>query len=144
MSVRRVNRCLNVKLQAICQQAVQLEELNAKLALFLPETLRTQCHVGSFNKGCLVLITHDQVWASQLRYSVPELRDKLRCEAGIYQLSSIKVTVAIESAAKPAKKTSIKPISTKARDNILAQASECSYLPLKDALLSLAAHHDES
>ena len=89
-----------------------------------------------------MLITDDPVWASQLRYSVPELRDKLRCDAGIYQLTSIKVSVAVEKPAEPAKKIRARPISEKAREGIVAQASDCDYLPLKEALQHLADHQD--
>jgi len=142
--MRRISRCLNTKILEICQQAILLEELNAKINEYLPESLRNQCQVGSFTKGCLVLITKDAGWASQLRYSVPELRDKLRCEAGIYQLSSIKVTVAAEQPPAPVKKVSAKTISATACDEIITQANACSYQPLKQALNKLAGYKPKS
>ena len=74
--MRRINRCLNTQLLDICQRTVQLEELNSKLLGYLPQVLQEHCHVGSFNRGCLVIVVSDSVWASQLRYSIPELRDK--------------------------------------------------------------------
>lgn len=95
--MRHITRCLNTQLADICQRAIKLEELNAKVVHHLPEHLRERCRVGSFTKSCLVLITNDSVWATQLRYALPELRDKLRSEAGIHQLASIKVTVHAES-----------------------------------------------
>ena len=95
--MRHITRCINNQLAEICQRAIKLEELNARIYNYLPETLRDQCHVGSFNNSCLVLVTSDPVWASQLRYALPELRDKLRSEAGIHQLASIKVSVILES-----------------------------------------------
>ncbi len=91
--MRHITRCLNPKIIDICQRAIKLEELSAKLTHYLPDNLRERCHVGSFTNGCLVLVTQDPVWASQLRYSLPELRDALRTKAGLYQLVSIKVTV---------------------------------------------------
>ncbi len=91
--MRHITRCLNPRLVEICQRAIKLEELNEKISSYLPETLREHCHVGSFTNGCLVLITNDPVWAHQLRYALPELRDKLRSEADIHQLAFIKVTV---------------------------------------------------
>ena len=91
--MRHITRCLNTQLIDICQRAIKLEELDEKINSYLPEALRDQCHVGSFNHSCLVLVTSDPVWASQLRYALPELRDKLRSEAGIHQLASIKVSV---------------------------------------------------
>jgi hypothetical protein len=136
--VRRINRCLNTRLIQICQRTVQLEELTSKLYHYLPSPLQEHCHVGSFNRGCLVIVARDPVWASQLRYSLPELRDKLRIEAGVYQLSSIKVTIATTEATHSIKQPNAPSLSTKARDAITAGGDQCSYLPLKKALHHLA------
>lgn len=99
--MRHITRCLNIQLADICQRAIKLEELNAKIHDYLPEALREQCHVGSFNNSCLILVTRDPVWASQLRYALPELRDKLRSEAGIHQLASIKITISDAVSTRP-------------------------------------------
>ena len=118
--MRHITRCLNTQLAQICQRAIKLEELNAKIYNYLPETLRDQCHVASFNNSCLILATSDPVWASQLRYALPELRDKLRSEAGIHQLASIKITVNTENLVT-AHQTLSKPhvISETARESLL-------------------------
>jgi len=141
--MRRVNRCLNTRLIAICQHTIKLEELSNKVRDYLPESLREQCQVGSFNKGCLVLVTHDPVWASQLRYSVPELRDKLR-QAGIYQLTSIKITIGSEQCSLPKKQRKIRDLSANARETIMVGATQCDYLPLKQALYHLIDHHTDA
>ena len=137
--MRRINRCLNTRLIQICQRTVQLEELTSKLNNYLPASLREHCHVGSFNKGCLIIVASNPAWASQLRYSLPELRDKLRIEAGVYQLSSIKVTIASVEATHSIKHPNAPSLSTKARDAITAGGDQCSYLPLKQALHHLAS-----
>ena len=137
--MRRINRCLNTRLIQICQRTVQLEELTSKLYSYLPSPLQDHCHVGSFNSGCLIIVASDAAWASQLRYSLPDLRDKLRKEAGIYQLSSIKVTIATIEAIHSIKRPDSPLLSNKARDIITAGGDQCSYLPLKQALHHLAA-----
>lgn len=139
--MRRINRCLNTRLLDICRRTVQLEELNSKLYGYLPSSLQEHCHVGSFNNGCLVIVASDSVWASQLRYSVPELRDKLRSEGGIYQLSSIKVTVMTQET-HVIKHSNPPLLSSKARDTIIAGGDQCNYLPLKNALHHLADNVD--
>jgi hypothetical protein len=116
---------------------VQLEELNSKLYGYLPQALQEHCQVGSFNRGCLVIVVTDSVWASQLRYSIPELRDKLRSEAGIYQLSSIKVTIASIEEIHSTKRPPAALLSPKAREAIIAGGEQCEYLPLKKALQKL-------
>ena len=136
--MRHITRYMNPKLIEICQRAIKLEELSTKLHDYLPEALRDHCQVGSFNNGCLILITNDPVWASQLRYILPELRDRLRSEAGIYQLGSIKITVATDELAvhrpKQAKKCNL---SSKAREVIMSGTEQCDYPPLKKALQHL-------
>lgn len=92
--MRHITRCSNVILTEICQQAIKLEALTAKIKPYLPEALREDCTVGSFNNGCLTLVITNPMWAVQLRYSLPELRDTLRKEAGIHQLASIKIHMA--------------------------------------------------
>lgn len=117
--MRHITRCLNTQLADICQRAIKLEELNAKIYGYLPENLRDQCHVGSFNNSCLVLVTRDPVWASQLRYALPELRDKLRGEAGIHQLASIKINVSTEERSTTASKSASSPVlSDTARESL--------------------------
>lgn len=136
--MRRINRCLNTRLMDICKRTIKLEELNTKLQDYLPPSLLTHCNVGSFNHGCLVIVTSDPVWASQLRYSLPELRDKLRRDAGIYQLTSIKVTLTIDELPTINKTITPPILSTKAREIITAGGDECDYQPLKEALHRLA------
>jgi hypothetical protein len=91
--MRPINLCFNKQIIDICQRAAELEALNIRVKTYLPENLREFCSVGSFEKGCLILTTPDAVWATQLRYALPNLRDLLRKEAGLYQLSAIKVIV---------------------------------------------------
>ena len=137
--MRSISQCLNKQLTEICQHSVQLEELTSKIKKLLPEALSSACEVGSFNKGCLILTTTHADWASQLRYAVPELRDRLRKEAGMYQLTSIKVALA-ESATFNEK--SIQPkkhnLSEKAKETIISESQQCTYEPLQKALLNLA------
>ena len=140
--MRAISHCLNKQLADICQRSVQLEELSNKLAQFLPSELVQQCHVGSYNKGCLILMTTNAVWASQLRYALPELRDKLRTEAKMYQLSSIKVSITTPKTPyeKPAQ-SKRHLLSEKAKATIISESRHCNYKPLQKALLHLADEH---
>lgn len=143
--MRSISHCLNQQLVDICQRSVQLEELSNKLSQWLPTELVGECQVGSFNKGCLILITSNAAWASQIRYLIPELRDKLRTEAGLYQLSSIKVSVVIPPL-KPKKPIASKKhlLSEKAKASIISESQNCHYEPLQKALLNLADNVEQS
>jgi len=139
-NMRRINRCLNKQLLTICQQAVQLDDLNLKLSKYLPAQIREHCKIGSFTKGALLIITDDPVWATELRYCIPALRDTLRKEAGLYQLISIKIEVAANQVSIATKQpaAAIKPLSTVARNTLLNAGETCTFPPLKEALLHLA------
>ena len=91
--MRHISHCLNPTLTTLCQRAIELESLTAIVQRYLPEAHRAQCTVGSFNKGCLVLIVTDPVWASELRYHLPDLRDHLRHHQGLHQLINIKINM---------------------------------------------------
>ena len=136
--MKHITRCLNAKLVDIYQRAIKLEELNVKLRDYLPIELHEHCHAGCFNTGCLTLVTDDPVWASQLRYFLPQLRDKLRVEAGIYQLASIKITLVTEQTKVPTKPLEKHKLSENARETIARSGEACEYRPLKEALMQLA------
>lgn len=136
--MRRIDQCLNQKLSEILQSIRLIDALNTKVFNHLPEHLRTHCSVGSFNQGCLVLVTRDPVWASQLRFYLPELRDALRQKAGIHQLASVKITVSTDDVQAIKAQQKRPPLSAKTRKTIMAGSRLCQYVPLKDALQKLA------
>jgi hypothetical protein len=141
--IRSINRCLNAQLLNICQRSIQLDELNCKIKATLPAPLNNYCLVAAFNSGCLLITATNAAWATELRYRLPELRDKLR-KAGLYQLSSIKIALAEFDPQQPQKKLPTrKLLSNSARTNIRNVGELCSYQPLRDALYHLADESEE-
>jgi hypothetical protein len=138
--MKPIKYCLNKQLTDICHQSIQLEVLSLKVNQLLPDELAAHCEVGSFSKGCLSLTAPNAAWATQLRYAIPELRDQLRKISGLYQLSSITVTVAEQRTQVRPKKVnpSKRELSDEAKKTILQESQNCVYQPLKKALLSLA------
>ncbi|KTD64633.1 DUF721 domain-containing protein [Legionella spiritensis] len=139
--MRKINQCLNRQILEICQKSVQLDTLNALLHSYLKPHLRDHCRAGSFNKGCLVVITTNPAFATELRYELPDIRDKLRREAGLYQLSSIQIKIIDmqETWLKPQKPTNQPALSPQARQAILMAGDLCHYPPLKKALANLGS-----
>ncbi|QRN02765.1 DUF721 domain-containing protein [Legionella sp. MW5194] len=137
--MRPVNQCLNKQLAALCEQSIKLNELNEKLKMYLSPSLHEHCSVGSFNRGCLVLALTAPAFATPLRYELPVLRDRLRKEAGFYQLLSIQIKI-IEPEVKLSSSIPKKcrPLSDKSRAAIQQAGETCPYPPLKDALYKLA------
>lgn len=117
---------------------MQLEMLNQMVQKHLPASMVNHCQVGSFRLGCLRLIVTDPIWASELRYSLPDLRDTLRSEAGLYQLSSIKIDVALVNEPEKQRKIRSISLSDKARNIIASDAQGIKDDALKKALLKLA------
>ena len=141
--MRRITNCLSPSLTTLCKRAIELESLTSIVQGYLPETNRVQCSVGSFNKGCLVLIARDPVWASELRYSLPGLRDHLRRHAGLHQLITIKINLALKGITlKPqsTQHTDSPVLSERTRQHIQASGDQCVYSPLKHALNRLGRH----
>lgn len=141
--MRRINSYLNKQLAIICENAMQLEGLNILIKNYLPERFSEYCKVASFNRGCLILSTANAGFATELRYLVPELRDKLRKDAGLYQLTTIKIS--IDENQLPERIEKITPpnlLSDGARSIIRTASEECVYEPLKKALEDLAGNSD--
>ena len=139
--MRRINRCLNKQLLDLCQRAVQLDDLNLKLGQYLPPTLREHCSVGSFNKGCLLVVTSNPNLATELRYYLPTLRDRLRAEAGLYQLISIKIQIIADQYSQSRQsiaKARTPQLSDSAKNSVHRAGELCTYPPLKEILFRLA------
>ena len=137
--MKHIARCLNNKLIGLCEKTLELEWLNTLMTKYLPEDLHVHCKVGSFNRGCLLLVIDDPIWSTKLRFLLPELRDQLRKEANLYKLVSIKIQVLmpIKETISPKSKYNI---SSNAYENIIKSAQQCSYEPLKKALYALGDH----
>lgn len=130
--------CLNNNLPELCQHVLKRHALKENLKLYLPDPLSKHCQIGGFVKGCLMIMT-EACWATELRYHVPALRDKLRTQAGLYQLISIKIIISMNEQSKPLTQHTNKiSLSRSARSIIQTAGDQCTYLPLKNALYQLA------
>ncbi len=133
--MRRITDCFNSSVNMLLKKASEIETLNSIVQQYFPEAAHIPCKVGSFNQGCLVLLVSDPGWATQLRFSLPALRDRLRQEAGLHQLSSIKIALQMDGVVidspRPKEKTS--KLSKRACEHII-NGSDSAYPPLKEAL----------
>ena len=141
--MRRITQCFNTPLAAIYKQASQLEALTTLVQNYFKKTQHASvpCTVSRFTNGCLILAVDDPVWAAQLRFELPNLRDKLRQE-GLHQLTSIQINMlpATPAAKPPEKKDRDASISNDAKRNIRESAAHCSYAPLQEVLQRLSEH----
>jgi len=119
-----INQCINPRLASLCKKAIELESIHVKLIQYLPENLRDYFSVASFNNGSLVLNTTDPVWGTQLRYHLPELRDKLRKEEKLYQLVSIKIKIVMPEYKQPKVSAEKKSSSPSTAQQALSELKE--------------------
>lgn len=94
--MRPINRCFDRQMLNLCQQAMYLEKLTAVVRGYLPESLAPAVSVGKFEKGCLALVITDQIWATELRYCLPSLRDDLRSREKLHKLINITIVVSLK------------------------------------------------
>lgn len=136
--MKTIKHCINSRLLDLCSRAMKLETLNLRIKNFLPEELQPVCQVGSFENGCLTLITPDAVWATSLNFLKSELRDFLRKEGGLTQLASISIKIlplTIQTAC-PVKTGKKLPLSV--QKILLEEAENYPESALKQALIKLA------
>jgi len=135
--MRRIYQCLNSTTTVLFQQTLLLEALQEKIAQFLPLHLQTGCRVAQFSKGQLVLSLENPIHATELRYLLPALRDRLRTEGRLYQLSAIKINIQAEpiiALTATEKPTIQRKLSIKSQQCLDQAAMLCNYTPLKNIL----------
>jgi hypothetical protein len=113
---RKIASCLNKDLIRYYQSTVDVSLLNPILKDFLPPQLQDHCQASSFVKGVLIITTTNSGFAYQLNYLLPSLREKLRSEAKLYQLASIKVK--IDTLPKPISSKDAPPSPPKAAKSL--------------------------
>jgi hypothetical protein len=98
-------------LSNIQQRAYALLKLNRAIKALLPKPLQTQCRVGNYRQGVLVLEVASANWMMLLRYEQPTLLSTLRAQI-LPSLASIDIrinpslTVKMENIAQNSIKSS--------------------------------------
>lgn len=91
--MKKIVDCLNPTLRSVCKKAIELESMTQMVQHYLPQRYHSHCKVNGFSKGCLILSVTNALYAAELRYLLPELRDQLRSGARLYQLITIKINI---------------------------------------------------
>ena len=72
------------------KKSVDLDAMNNNILKYLPESIRYQVTIASYDKGILVLAYKNAAIANELRFLLPELRSNLRSKEMMYTLVNIK------------------------------------------------------
>lgn len=125
-------------LSAIKTKAAQLSHLNNLLHAQLEASLAQYCRVANFRENILIIEVDGSVWATRLRYIVPELLQKLRREKEFHRLQEIKWYIRpVENAYKKKSTKSIK-MSEENSDLITETAQHIANPHLQSAMKKLA------
>lgn len=120
----------------LLERAMQLQALDRRLRLCLPEPLASHVSLGNLRGGKLVFLADAPVWKARLRLHADALLDAARA-AGI-PADDIAVKVATMLPAPP-DAAPHKPLSSSARETLRAAASAMRDEDLKSRLLQLAS-----
>ena len=120
------------------QTAEQVQYLTKHLHAYLEPTLAEHSRVANFRAGCLVIAVDAAVWATRLRYLFPEILSKLRLEAGLAGLSSLRSIVDPSFFINPTIKRRSLSLAAKHAHLIKETANSISDPTLAQALLRLA------
>ena len=137
--MKKIHHVKDILLGSLLTKAKELVNLNHLISSYLDPAIQAHCHVANYRAGLLVLEVTSSTFATLLRYQVPELRDKLRKQAHLHELVSIKICVQDHHEDpknhRPQQKACL---STTSRKHIKEMAGSVKDPELQEALLRLA------
>lgn len=77
----------------LIQQIELLKILNQNLTSFLDSPLNAHCTVANYANDIMVLHTDSPVWASRLRYILPQLLNFMQDQCGLVSIKTIRIKV---------------------------------------------------
>lgn len=139
--MRKIADCFDKQLSGIYRQLLEIEQLNQRIKPLLPESLQAYCQITQFNQGRMNIGITEAAMATELRFYLPTLRDLLRQKAGLYQLTSLSISVITTENADNVAKKSKNPhkLSTTACQTIQEASKMEEYEPLKEIWRKLGA-----
>lgn len=92
-SIKSLLTELNPTLGQLIKTAQQISELDNAICDYLPTQLKPHVRVGEFTQGNLLLFTTNSAFATQIRYQIPELLERLRKDQRWQGIRSINVKI---------------------------------------------------
>jgi hypothetical protein len=131
-------------LHAISSHARQLESLQRIIQACLNEPMCSHVQLANYRNSLLILQTDSPVWASKLRYLVPELIKQCQLHPSFQSLRDIRILVApFRAEAKPVKRPQPR-LSAASRQLLESTAENITDPELKASLLRLSRRGDKS
>lgn len=82
------------KLKGLIRSVSDNQRYDYLIKLYLPLSLRGKCEVIKYQENTLHILVQSSVWATQLRYQIPHLKQQLLQHPELEQLEAIRYRVA--------------------------------------------------
>lgn len=128
-------------LQPLFVKLKRLEELEQILKTHIDPKFVNHCRIASFSEGMLVLMTESALWATHIRFAVPELLKKLRHHESFQSLTQIQTKILPAKhyrlvASSSSRKAS--RLSTQTAEIVLEIANHIQYDKLRNIMQKIA------
>jgi hypothetical protein len=114
--------------------------LNQRLYESLDPALHKHCQTADMEGETLTLVADTPAWAARIRYSVPDLIEKLQKEPEFHELKKITCIIQPENHPKIIKKQPLPSLSNNTIALINETAKNIDDPTLQKALLKLCSH----
>jgi len=138
-SVSKLLKKTQTPLQRITQRCQVLKQIDTILHQTIPHPLSEHCHIANLRHTTLIMHADSALWASQLRYLLPNLMEQWRNERHLPEIQ--KVDIKVRFTHQPARHYTHHPsLSEKSESLLRDTAEQVTHPELKSALLKLAQH----
>jgi hypothetical protein len=131
-------------LGSILNKLKELHALHKILATYLDTKLASRCAVSNLEENCLTVVTESALWATPLRFQIPNLIEKLRQHTELSDLAKIicKIRPAQHKPKPPDTQTErLAPrLSAQTAELISASAATINDEKLQAVMLNIAKH----
>ncbi|MEM6999004.1 MAG: DciA family protein [Pseudomonadota bacterium] len=125
----------------LVKKAQTIQQIGKKLIAELDPALRNNCTLANINQDVATIITPSSVWATKLRYSIPQILTILRDNLGQKKLKTIRIKIVPVTTYFPASGIPKPMLSKSSSDFIKQTANSIDDEDLRDVLLRLSSRN---
>jgi hypothetical protein len=133
----------NSVLAFIQSKVLQLTKLNQIWQAEISSDLAEHTRVANFRDGYLIIECASAAWATRLRYSLPDITQKLLKQPDLRDLTHIEWNIQPQFHTPNAQLSQLPPVLSSASAELLKNAADnIQVKPLQEALLRIAQHEN--
>ena len=126
-------------IDSVLNKLKQLSDLQNILSKYLTEKLAEHCQVANYENNALCIITNSALWATQLRFQIPNLLTQLRQHDELRALREIRCKIHPQTRApQPVATPPVERLTLATAQILLAVAKNIKHDPLKAIMEKIA------